>query len=108
MEEEVLHKWAGCGVTSTAMVRIIDRWERLRWNSVQNTHLENETGVQSPPFSEPKRKSRLRAKVHEIPAAELNLIIESMTRLAKAGSAVESLHINVESVFDTKGVVRAA
>jgi hypothetical protein len=48
------------------------------------------------------------AKVHEIPATELNLIIESMARLAEAGGAVESLHINVESVSDTQGVLRAA
>lgn len=54
-----------------------------------------------------KYNLELRAKVHEVPAAELNLIIESMSRLAEAGGAVESLHINVESVFDTKGVVRA-
>jgi hypothetical protein len=55
-----------------------------------------------------KYNLELSAKVHGIPAAELNFIIESMTRLAEAGGAVESLHINVESVFDTKGVVRAA
>jgi hypothetical protein len=46
--------------------------------------------------------------VRGIPAAELNFIIESMTRLAEAGHAVESLHINVESVFDAQGVLRAA
>jgi len=54
VKEEVLHPWAGCGVTSPAMMRIIDGWERLRWNSVQNTPLEIETRVQCRPFSEQK------------------------------------------------------
>ena len=55
-----------------------------------------------------KYNLELTAKVHEIPATELNLIIESMARLAEAGGAVESLHISVESVFDTQGMLRAA
>lgn len=55
----------------------------------------------------PKYNLELTAKVHEIPATELSLIIDSMTRLAEASGAVESLHINVESVFDIQGV-RAA
>jgi hypothetical protein len=56
----------------------------------------------------PKYNLELIAKVHEIPATELSLIIESMTRLAEAGGAMETLHINVESVFDIQGVSRAA
>ena len=48
------------------------------------------------------------ANVREIPATELSLIIESMTRLAQAGRAVESLCINVETVFNAEGVLRAA
>ena len=56
----------------------------------------------------PKYNLELIAKVHEIPATELSLIIESMTRLAEASGAVESLHINVKSVFDIPGVRRAA
>lgn len=55
-----------------------------------------------------KYSLELIAKVHEIPATALNLIIESMTRLAEAGGAVESLRINIESVFDTQGALRAA
>ena len=55
-----------------------------------------------------KYNLELAAKVRGIPTTELNFIIESMTRLAEAGGAVESLRINVESVFDTQGVVRAA
>jgi hypothetical protein len=51
---------------------------------------------------------QLIAKVHGIPATELNLVIESMTRLAEVGGAVESLHINVESVFDDQAALRAA
>jgi len=55
-----------------------------------------------------KYNLELIARVHEIPATELNLIIESMTQLAEAGGAVEFLHLNVESVVDAQGVVRAA
>ena len=55
-----------------------------------------------------KYNLELAAKVHEISATELNLIIGSMTRLAEAGGAVESLHINVESIFDAQGGLRAA
>jgi hypothetical protein len=50
----------------------------------------------------------LTARVREIPATELSLIIDSMTRLAQAGRAVESLHINVETVFNAEGALRAA
>jgi hypothetical protein len=46
--------------------------------------------------------------VRELPATELSLIIESMTRLARAGRAVESLRINVETVVDGESVLRAA
>ncbi len=55
-----------------------------------------------------KYNLELIAKVREIPAAELSFIIESMTRLAEAGRAVESLRINVETVFNAEGVQRAA
>jgi hypothetical protein len=55
-----------------------------------------------------KYNLELIAKVHAIPATGLNLIIESMTRLAEAGGAVEFLHINVETVLATQGVLRAA
>ncbi len=55
-----------------------------------------------------KYSLELTAKVHEIPAAELNHVIESITRLAKIGGDVELLHINVESVFDTRAALRAA
>ena len=55
-----------------------------------------------------KYNVELAAKVRDIPAAELNLIIGSMTRLAELGAAVESLHINVESVLDAQNVLRAA
>ena len=52
-----------------------------------------------------KYNLELIAKVREIPAIELSLIIESMTRLAEAGGAVESLRINVETVSNTEGVL---
>ncbi|MGA8340778.1 MAG: hypothetical protein WB781_02465, partial [Candidatus Sulfotelmatobacter sp.] len=55
-----------------------------------------------------KYNLELIAKAREIPATELSLIIESMTRLAQAGRVVESLHINVETVFNAEGVLRAA
>ncbi len=55
-----------------------------------------------------KYNLELIAKVREIPATELSLIIESMTRLAQAGRFVESLRINVETVFNAEGVLRAA
>jgi hypothetical protein len=55
-----------------------------------------------------KYNVELAAKVRDIPATELNLIIGSMTRLAELGAAVESLHINVESVLDTQNALRAA
>jgi hypothetical protein len=44
----------------------------------------------------------LSAKVHGIPATELNFIIGSMSRLAEVGGSVEFLRINVESVFGTQ------
>jgi hypothetical protein len=55
-----------------------------------------------------KYNLELIAKVREIPATELSFIIESMTRLAEASGAVESLRINVETVFKVEGVLRAA
>ncbi len=47
------------------------------------------------------------AKVREVPAAELNYLVQSITRLAAAGE-LERLHINVESFFETEGLIRAA
>lgn len=55
-----------------------------------------------------KYNLELTAKVQDISATELTLIIESMTRLAEAGGALESLHIDVESVFDLQHLLRAA
>ena len=55
-----------------------------------------------------KYNLELIAKVREIPANDLRLIIESMTRLAQAGRAVESLRINVETVFNAEGALKAA
>jgi hypothetical protein len=55
-----------------------------------------------------KYNLELTVKVHEIPANELNHAIESISRLAEVCGDLESLHINVESVFDTQGVLRAA
>jgi hypothetical protein len=55
-----------------------------------------------------KYNLELTARVREIPATELSLIIEEMTRLAQAGRTVESLRINVETVFNTEGLLRAA
>ena len=50
----------------------------------------------------------LTAKVHEIPAADLNLLIELLTRLAEVGGAVECLHLNVEPGTRGEGVLTAA
>jgi hypothetical protein len=55
-----------------------------------------------------KYNLELTAKLNAIPATELNDVIASLTRLAEVGGKVESLHINVESVSNTQGVVRAA
>ena len=55
-----------------------------------------------------KYNLELTVKVDEIPANELNHAIESITRLAEVCGDLKCLHINVESVFDTQGVLRAA
>ena len=55
-----------------------------------------------------KYNLELAAKVHEIPAAELNHVIDLLARLAEVGGDVKSLHINVESVFDAQSMLRAA
>jgi hypothetical protein len=55
-----------------------------------------------------KYNLELTVKVHEIPATEVNRVIESISRLAEVCGDLESLHINVESVFDTQAVLRAA
>jgi hypothetical protein len=55
-----------------------------------------------------KYNLELTAKVHEIPATELNRLIHSITRLAEVGGDLESLHVNMEPVLDTEGLIRAA
>lgn len=55
-----------------------------------------------------KYNLELTVKVHEIPANELNRAIESLSRLAEVCGDLKSLHINVESVFDTQAVLTAA
>ncbi len=50
----------------------------------------------------------LTVKVNKIPANELTRAIESISRLAEECGDLESLHINVESVFDTQVVLRVA
>ena len=55
-----------------------------------------------------KYNLELTVKVQEIPANELNRAIESISRLAEVCGNLESLHINVESVFDAQSVLRAA
>jgi len=55
-----------------------------------------------------KYNVELTVKVHEVPANELNRAIESISRLAEVCGDLESLHINVESVFDPKAVFKAA
>jgi len=68
---------------------------------------------QKPQFAEDHAKIgkynlELTVKVHGIPANELNGAIESISRLAEGCGDLESLHINVESVFETQAVLRAA
>ena len=55
-----------------------------------------------------KYNLELTVKVREIPANEVNRVIESISGLAEVCGDLESLHINVESVFDTQAVLRAA
>lgn len=55
-----------------------------------------------------KYNLELIAKVHEIPAVELNHLIQSISRLAELGGDLECLHINVESILDTERLIRAA
>jgi hypothetical protein len=54
-----------------------------------------------------KYNLELTVKVHEIPANEVNRVIESISRLAEVCGDLESLHINVESVFDTQAVAQS-
>ncbi len=56
----------------------------------------------------PKYSLQLVANVHEIAAAELNLLIELLARLAEVAGTVESLHLNVESTPGSRNVLRAA
>jgi hypothetical protein len=55
-----------------------------------------------------KYNLNLTAEVREIPADELTHVIEFVTRLAEVGRDVKSLRINLEPVFDTEAVFRAA
>jgi len=55
-----------------------------------------------------KYNLELTVNVHEIPANELNRAIESISRLAEVCGDLESLHIDVEPVFGTQAVPRAA
>ena len=55
-----------------------------------------------------KYNLELTAKVHEVPANELNHVIQSITHLAEVGGDLEWLHITVECVLDPKGALRAA
>jgi hypothetical protein len=68
---------------------------------------------QKPPSTEDHAKTakynlELTASVHEIPATQLNHAIELITRLAEVGGDVKCLHINIESVFDTQALLKAA
>jgi len=56
----------------------------------------------------PKYNLELTLKVHEIPGNELNHAIESIMHLAEVCGNVESLHLNVESVFDSRSAFRVA
>jgi len=55
-----------------------------------------------------KYSLELNAKVHEISATGLNLLIELLTRLAEVAGDVELLHLDLAPVIDTPGVLRAA
>ncbi len=55
-----------------------------------------------------KYSLQLVAKVHEIAAAELNILIELLIRLAEVGGTLESLHLNVEPVPGTRDLLTAA
>ena len=55
-----------------------------------------------------KYNLELTVNVHEIPANELNRVIESISRLAEVCGDLEALHIKVESAFDTQAALRAA
>ncbi|HXY77308.1 MAG TPA: hypothetical protein VEH47_00725 [Candidatus Acidoferrales bacterium] len=75
--------------------------------------LEGNLRSQKPQSAEDHAKTakynlELTVKVHEIPAHELNRVIESISLLAEVAGDLESLHINVEPVFDTQAVPRAA
>jgi len=47
-------------------------------------------------------------KVHGVPGDELNHAIESISRLAEVCGDLESLHLNLESVPGTEGVLKVA
>jgi hypothetical protein len=56
-----------------------------------------------------KYNVELTVKVHEIPANELTRTIESISRLAEVCGDLETLHINVEPIFDnTQAEIKAA
>jgi RNA polymerase subunit RPABC4/transcription elongation factor Spt4 len=75
--------------------------------------LEGTLQIHKPQSAEDRTKTvkynvELTVKVREIPAHELNRAIESISRLAEVCGDLESLHINVEPVFDAQAVLRAA
>ncbi len=55
-----------------------------------------------------KYNLELTVKMNKIPAAQLNHVIEFVSQLAEVGGEVEAIHINVEPVADTQGVLRVA
>ncbi len=55
-----------------------------------------------------KYNLELIVKVREIPAAELEHLLQSLTRLAEVGDGLECVHVNVESIFDAEPLIRAA
>jgi hypothetical protein len=70
--------------------------------------LRNQKAETEDPANKHKYNLELTANVHGISATQLNHAIELITHLAKAGGDVKCLHINVESVFETQAVPRAA
>jgi len=60
------------------------------------------------PAKPAKYSLELTAKLREIPATELNHVTELLTRLAEVAGDVESLHLDVDSTFSSKDVLRAA
>jgi hypothetical protein len=55
-----------------------------------------------------KYNLNLTAEVRDLPAEELTHVIGFVNRLAEAGGDLKCLHINVEPVFNTEAVSKAA